>query len=219
MYQDRREAGRMLGEELERRDFERPVVVALPRGGVPVGYEVAEVLDAPLDIIIARKLGVPYQPELAMGAVVDGEKPEIVLNKEVVDAAGISEETIKVQAERELAEIHRRQDAYRGGRPPVPLEGATAILVDDGIATGASTRAAIRGLRRKKPKRLVLAVPVAPYSSLGMLQTEVDDLVYLDAPEPFVAVGVHYRDFRQVSDEEVVQLLDRAHERVRQART
>lgn len=217
MFQNRREAGRLLGEELQKRHLQRPVVLGLPRGGVPVADEVARVLGAPLDIIVARKLGAPLSPELAMGAVVDGDKPEVVLNPEVVRAFGVSRDDINAQVTRELEEIRRRQAAYREGRPPAPVEGRTAVLVDDGIATGASTRAAIRGVRRKSPERVILAVPVAPASAQAELGREVDDFVCLDMPEPFVAVGIHYENFYQVPDEEVIEVLRRAWERVEQA--
>lgn len=216
MFDDRNEAGRLLGEELQRLHLDNPVVLALPRGGVPVADEVARLLDAPLDIIVARKLGAPFSPELAMGAVVDGDTPEVVLNDDVIRAFGLSEEDISAQVSRELKEIRRRQEMYRKGRAPITLAGRTVVLVDDGIATGASTRAAIRGARRKTPARVILAVPVAPRSTISALRHEVDDLVCLATPEPFVAVGIHYDDFHQVSDEEVIALLEQAHHRAGQ---
>ncbi|RME70382.1 MAG: phosphoribosyltransferase [Planctomycetota bacterium] len=210
-FRDRSEAGRLLAAELERyRDLE-PVVVAMPRGGVPVGYEIARALDAPLDVIVVRKLGAPGHPELAVGAIVDGSEPEVVLNPDVVRALGVSAAYLRQEEARQLAVIHERQRLLRSGRPPVPLERRTAILVDDGIATGATARAAILGLRRRHPARVVLAVPVAPPDSCAALAPLVDDLVCLYQPEPFYAVGAWYVDFRQVSDEEVIELLERAH--------
>jgi putative phosphoribosyl transferase len=186
-------------------------VVALPRGGVPVAYEVANALGAPLDIVIVRKLGAPGQPELGIGAVVDGDHPQAVLNPDLMRELGVSGKYLDREVGRELEEIRRRQGIYRRGRPPAPLEGRTVIVVDDGIATGGSTRAALRGIRRSHPKRLVLAVPVAPLDTVAMLRAEVDHLVCLSTPEPFGAVGMFYEDFDQVGDEEVVRLLERAH--------
>ncbi len=212
MFQDRRQAGTILARELLRYRNERPVVLALPRGGVETAYEIAKALKAPLDIIVARKLGAPDQPELAIGAVVDGDHPLTVLNEEVMDACGVSEAYLHRAVQRELAEIARRQHAYRQGRAPVPLDGAVVILVDDGIATGASVRAALRGLRRKNVKKLILAVPVAPPETVRDLQREVDELICLETPEDFMAVGAHYEEFSQTSDETVIELLNDARE-------
>lgn len=213
IFRNRLEAGRELAERLLTYRPESPVVLALPRGGVLVGYEVADALDAPLDIIVVRKLGAPDQPELGIGAVVDGDNPEGILNQELVQALGVSDEYLKREVARQIEEIRRREQRYRGGRPRVPVEGRTAIVVDDGIATGATVRAALRALRRGRPARLVLAVPVAPPDTVESMRTEVDDLVCLATPEPFIAVGRYYEDFSQPTDEEVVDLLDRARER------
>ncbi|MBI3770286.1 MAG: phosphoribosyltransferase [Deltaproteobacteria bacterium] len=210
VFKDRRDAGRQLAVPLQRYASERPVVVALPRGGVPVGYEVARALGAPLDIMVVRKLGAPGQPELGIGAVVDGDHPERVLNDDVVRLLDVSAEYLRGEIECQLAEIHRRQQAYRGGRPPVGVAGRTAIVVDDGLATGASMRAALRGLRRAGPRRLVLAVPVAPTETLATLAAEADDVVCLSTPSPFGAVGYFYDDFEQTDDVEVVALLESA---------
>ncbi len=207
VFADRIEAGRALAERLARRSYERPVVLALPRGGVPVAAEVAKALGAPLDLVLVRKIGVPFQPELAVGAIVDGPHPEIVINEDVRRLAGVSEDDIAAVKERELAEIDRRRQTYLKGREHVPIEGATAIVIDDGIATGATVRAALKGLRRREPARLVLAVGVAPPETLAKLRPEVDDIVCLEAPDPFFAISLYYRDFRQVADEEVVALL------------
>ena len=209
-FRDRTEAGRLLGERLVHLKDERPVVLALPRGGVPVGFEIARTLGAPLDVMVVRKLGAPGQPELAMGAVVDGQSPEIVTNPEVVHAVGISDAALEAAAREQLQEIERRQRLYRGDRERVRVEGMNAIVVDDGVATGASMRAALRGVRRWRPRRLVLAVPVAAADTLEVLRTEVDEAVCLSAPRDFWAVGAHYQDFRQTSDEEVIDLLGRA---------
>ena len=213
IFKNRSEAGKLLAQELLRYRDEHPVVLGLPRGGVEVAYEIAKELGAPLDIIVARKLGAPRQPELAIGAVVDGDHPTAVLNQDVIEAFGVSRGYLDAVVAQELAEIGRRQRAYRGGESGAALEGATVILVDDGIATGASVKAAIRGLRRKSIRRLILAVPVASRESAQELRREVDELVCLSLPEDFVAVGAHYEDFGQTEDETVIELLGRARER------
>jgi putative phosphoribosyl transferase len=206
-FANRRAAGRALAAELTKRRLIDPVVLALPRGGVPVAVEVASALKAPLDLVLVRKIGVPFQRELAAAAVVDGGEPEIVVNEDVIGLAGLDRGYIEQEAKRELAEIERRRQAYLGARPRVPLEGRTLILVDDGIATGASIRAALKALRRRGPKALVLAVPVAPAEAVEALRAEVDQLICLETPEPFYAIGIHYLDFRQLSDEEVISSL------------
>jgi len=210
IFEDRRDAGIQLARALLRFQDHDPVVLALPRGGVPVAFEVARALDAPLDLVLVRKIGTPMQPELAAGAVVDGGAMELVRNDDVIEAARIPESWLREQAIRELAEIERRRRLYVGGRARVPIEGKTAIVVDDGIATGATTRAALRAVRRRHPKRLVLAVPVAPEETLAALRSEVDEVVCLATPDPFGAIGYFYRDFRQLEDDEVRDLLARA---------
>jgi putative phosphoribosyl transferase len=175
-----------------------------------VAVEVARALGAPLDLVLVRKIGVPQQPELAAAAVVDGGEPEIVVNDDVVELAGITQAYIREQAKEELEEIDRRRTLYLAHRSRVPLEGRTLVVIDDGIATGASIRAALKALRRKKPKSLVLAVPVAASDAIAALRHEVDAVVCLETPEPFYAIGVHYRDFHQVPDAEVVRLLAEA---------
>jgi putative phosphoribosyl transferase len=207
IFADRVEAGRALAARLVEKKYEKPVVLALPRGGVPVGAEVATALGAPLDIVLVRKIGVPYQPELAVAAVVDGEHPELVINEDVRRLADVSQEEIERAKVRELAEIDRRRALYLKGRDRVPIAGATVIVIDDGIATGATVRAALKALRRGKPKKLVLAVAVAPPDTIAMLRAEVDEIVCLETPEPFHAIGLYYRDFAQVSDEQVIALL------------
>jgi putative phosphoribosyl transferase len=206
-FADRRAAGRALAEVLAKKKLVAPVVLALPRGGVPVAAEIASALGAPLDIVLVRKIGVPFQPELAAAAVVNGGDPEIVTNEDVVSLAGVTAADLSAGIKRELEEIERRRRVYLQGRTRVPLEGRTIILVDDGIATGASIRAALKALKRKGPKALILAVPVAPPEAVDALAREVDKVVCLWAPETFFAIGVHYVDFHQISDKEVVKLL------------
>jgi putative phosphoribosyl transferase len=210
IFADRFDAGRRLAEALRHLADRDPVVLALVRGGLPVAFEVAKALAAPLDVVLVRKIGAPSQPELAVGAVVDGAQPEIVSNPEIMAMLGLSQSYVEAEAKRQLAEIDRRRAAYLRGRPPVEVRGRTAIVVDDGIATGATTRAALHAVRRRQPSRLVLAVPVAPPDTLERLAADADEIVCLDRPEPFGAVGYFYNDFTQVSDREVVDLLDRA---------
>ena len=206
-FATRREAGRELGERLAELALADPVVLALPRGGVPVAVEVAARLGAPLDLVIARKIGAPGHAELAAAAVVDGERPELVRNPGVIRDLAIGEDYLAREKQRQLAEIARRRALYLAGRPRVPVAGRTAIMVDDGIATGATIRAASRAVRRAGPAALVLAVPVADAGVLARLAAEVDRIVCLHAPSGLAAVGQHYRDFRQVEDAEVVAML------------
>src|SRR5262245_34317072 len=206
-FANRSAAGRMLARTLAHKGLADPVVLALPRGGVPVAAEIARRLKAPLDVVLVRKIGVPYQRELAAAAVVDGGDAEIVTNDDVMALAGLTPADIGRLASRELAEIERRRQAYLQGRERVPLEGRTLILVDDGIATGASVRAALVALRRRRPRALVLAVPVAPVDAIAALRPEVDDVVCLRTPEPFVAIGLYYHDFHQLTDEDVMRAL------------
>ena len=210
VFADRAEAGRLLAERLLRLGLEEPVVLALPRGGVPVGFAVAAALGAPLDLVLVRKIGAPDQPELAVGAVVDGSRPETVLNRDVVRQLGVSQHWIETETARQLDEIERRRRLYFGGRARAPVEGRTAIVVDDGIATGATMQAALHATRRARPKTLVLAVPVAPPDTLERLRRDCDQIVCLAAPRSFMAVGSFYADFTQVEDEEVRELLRRA---------
>src|SRR5450759_75496 len=198
---DRTDAGRQLAKALARYKAQRPVVLALPRGGVPVAAEVAAELDAPLDLILVRKIGVPAQPELAMGAVVDGAKPIVVRNEEVIELSGTTAREFDAACNRELAEIERRRQLYIADRPRAEITGRVVIVIDDGIATGATTRAALQAIRNRKPKELVLAVPVAPPDTITQLRQHVDALICLETPELFGAIGYFYRDFRQVSDE------------------
>ncbi len=188
---------------------QHPVILALPRGGVPVAAEVAAVLDAPLDLVLVRKIGVPNQPELAMGAVTDGKLPAVVRNNDIIELCGISDEAFDEVCQEELAEIERRRQRYIGDRPRAEVEGKVAIIIDDGIATGATTLAAIKAVRSRKPRELILAVPVAPLDSIEKLHSEVDAIVCLDAPRDFGAIGYFYEDFRQVDDEKVIATLKR----------
>jgi predicted phosphoribosyltransferase len=209
VFQDRRDAGKHLAEKLRAYTDEPDVLVlALPRGGVPVAFEVARRLRAPLDLFLVRKLGVPGQEELAMGAIATGGT--YVVNEEVVRALGIPDDVLEAVAAKEQRELVRREQAYRGNRPPPEIGGRTMILVDDGLATGSSMRAAIAALRRRQPARIVVAVPVAAASTCAELAHEVDDLVCAITPEPFYGVGLWYEDFSQTTDEEVHELLERA---------
>lgn len=206
-FANRSQAGKQLASALQQFRDTKPLVLALPRGGVPVAFEVAAGLNADLDLLLVRKLGAPGQPELGIGAVIDGEKPEIVLNYDIVRHLALPAGYIHNEAHRQLREIERRRDEYLGGVSPRPVEGRTIILVDDGIATGGTVRAALQALRKKSPARLVLAVPVAPRDVLNSLASECDEVICLAMPEPFRAVGAHYSDFSQTSDQEVKDLL------------
>jgi putative phosphoribosyl transferase len=206
-FRDRTEAGQLLAQRLASRAFLRPVVLALPRGGVPVAVEVARALSAPLDLLLVRKIGHPLQPELALGAIVDGDHPEMVINRQMEDVAIVHAEHVATAKAAALAEIERRRLLYFGVRKPVDVAHATAIVVDDGIATGATVRAALKALRHRHPRRIVLAVPVAPADALEALRPEVDEIICLDTPDAFFSVGQFYHDFRQVDDAEVIRLL------------
>jgi putative phosphoribosyl transferase len=210
-FTDRRAAGRALAAQLVRMALKPPIVVlALPRGGVPIGAEVARALNAPLDLLLVRKIGAPWQRELAVAAVVDGQPPDIVVDEETMALTGVDDAYIEAQARDQLLEIERRRGVYLRGRTPVAVDGATVIVVDDGIATGTTVRAALKALRRRHPARLVLAVPVAPSDTLAALRAEVDDIVCLAEPFPFHAIGLHYIDFHQVGDDEVLAALAQA---------
>ena len=210
VFRDRREAGRLLAERLAGFREASPVVLGLPRGGVPVAFEIAQGLRAPLDVLLVRKVGVPSQPELALGAVSDGADPEIFIDQQLKAHFDIDDHYVAEACEREIAEIDRRRAAFRGNLEPLPVEGRVAIVVDDGIATGATTRVALRALRRRKPSRTILAVPVAPRDSLDALHGEADEIVCLETPEDMGAVGFYYQDFRQTTDREVQELLARS---------
>ena len=208
-FRDRREAGQVLADRLTAYAGRPDVLVlALPRGGVPVAYEVARALGAPLDVFLVRKLGVPGQEELSMGAVATGGVR--VLNEQVVGALGIPPSVIEAVAAWQQQELVRRERLYRGDRPPPDVRGRTVILVDDGLATGSTMRAALAALRRQQPARLVVAVPTAAPETCDELRAEADDVVCATTPEPFDSVGLWYEDFSQTTDEEVRELLERA---------
>lgn len=206
-FANRVEAGKKLAEALVALEIEDPVVLALPRGGVPVAAEVARALGAPLDLVMVRKIGLPGQPEVAVAAVVDGPRPDMEINEGIARHAGLDRLDIVRLAEPELAEIARRRGIYLAGRDPVPVTGRTAVIVDDGIATGATIRAALRAVRRQSPAQLILAVPVAPPDALESLSGLADSVICLFSPEHFMAVGAHYANFDQVDDAEVVSVL------------
>ncbi len=210
LFEDRHDAGRRLATALTRFKDEAPVVLALPRGGVPVALEVALALDAPLDIVLVRKIGAPMQPELAVAAVVDGDHPEMAVNDDLVEALGLGEDFLERAKAVELVEIERRRKAYLGGRSRPEIKDKTAIVIDDGIATGATMRAALIAVRRQKPRRTVLAVPVGPPGVAETMKDVADEVVCLEEPPGFGAIGAYYRNFRQLSDEEVVELLKRS---------
>jgi len=208
-FRNRAEAGERLSTALVCYRDRDPVVLALPRGGVPVAGAVAAALDAPLDLILVRKIGVPFEPELAMGAIVDGGSPLVVRNEDVIRGAGIGEADFKAVCDAEFAEIERRRVRYLGSRDRAEIKGRTAIVIDDGIATGATMRAALRATRMRGPKCLVLAVPVAPSETMTELRGEADDVICLEEYEAFGAIGYYYSDFHQVPDQEVIEILKR----------
>ncbi len=210
MFADRKDAGQKLAARLAAAGLEAPVILALPRGGVPVAAEIARALGAPLDLVMVRKLGVPGHPELAAGAVTDGETPQILVNEEITAHAGLDAAAIGRLAERERAEIERRRALWLPGRAAVPLSGRTAVVVDDGAATGATLRVALRALAARGPARVVVALPVAPPEVCERLRGEADEVICLETPRRFSAVGQYYRDFAQVPDAEVTRLMQAA---------
>ncbi|MGJ5083401.1 phosphoribosyltransferase [Bradyrhizobium sp. SZCCHNRI1009] len=207
LFQNRTDAGRQLAEALLKYKGRHPVVLALPRGGVPVAAEVAAALNAPLDLLLVRKIGLPGQPELAMGAIADGEGMTTIRNQDVIELSGVTSEEFEVVCKKERAEIERRRERYLGDRARAEVKGQVAIIVDDGVATGATTLAAIKAVRKQEPKELVLAVPVAPLDTIRKLHAEVDAVVCLHEPQEFGAIGYFYRDFHQVGDDEVIATL------------
>jgi predicted phosphoribosyltransferase len=207
-FGDRRDAGQKLAVKLSLFGGERCVVFGLPRGGVPVGYEISRALGAPLDVFVSRKLGAPGQPEFGIGAVAVGGVR--ILNADVIRRLGITDEYVERITAREVAEVNRRLRFFRGGRPEPEVGGRTAILVDDGLATGVTARAAVEGLRLRKPQRLILAAPVCAAQTAELFESRVDQLVCLAAPSDLGAIGLWYRNFEQTTDEEVVELLEKA---------
>ena len=216
-FEDRTDAGRQLAAKLAHLRGQATVVLALPRGGLPIGYEVARELGAPLDVLNVRKLGVPWQEELAMGALAAGGVR--VLNDDVIMSAGVSGEDIEAATAAQQLELDRRERLYRGGRPPRDLRGQTVVLVDDGIATGATVRAALNVIRAQQPAKLVLAVPVAQRSVAAELASEVDEMVCVTTPSDLYAIGMWYENFAQVSDDEVQSILAAAAAEMSPART
>lgn len=212
VFANRVQAGRLLAQEILALKLVDPVVLALPRGGVPVAAEVAAALHAPLDLLLVRKIGAPGHRELAVAAVAEGPGDQLVIDRETLEMTGASEAYVAREAEAERREIARRRTSYLHDRPALPVEGRTAVVVDDGIATGTTVRAALQALRRRRPARLVLAVPVAPPDTVAALRADVDELVCLSQPMNFHAVGVHYADFDQISDDEVIRILDESRE-------
>ena len=211
-FADRREAGQRLAARLTHLAHNHPLVLALPRGGVPVACEIAGALGAQLDLLMVRKLGAPGNPEFAIGAVVDGADPQVVLNTEVIAAIAPGDDYIERERLAQLAELERRRSAYLKDRAKPPIAGRTVIIVDDGIATGATMVAGIRGARKAGAARIIVAVPVAPRDVIGELQALCDEVVVLAVPDPFGSVGQHYRDFSQTSDQQVMRLLSAAQE-------
>jgi len=207
IFADRIDAGERLAKGLAHLAGSECVVLAIPRGGVIVGEVIARELGAPLDVVVPRKIGAPGNPELAIGAVAPGIR---VLDPRMVGALGVTDRYLEREIAEQEAEIERRQRAYRGGRPPQPVEGRVAIVVDDGVATGSTAVAALRWARARAAERVVLAVPVAPPQSLERLRAEADEVVVLETPQPFLAVGEWYRDFDQTTDEQVVSALARS---------
>ncbi|MCB2074947.1 MAG: phosphoribosyltransferase [Novosphingobium sp.] len=208
-FADREEAGQQLAEAVRALGLQDPVILALPRGGVPIGYEVAKALGAPLDIVLVRKIGAPGHEEYGIGALVDGASPQVVIDEDAARAVGADQDYIDRKVAEQLEEIERRRAAYRTG-PPVPLAGRTIVVVDDGIATGGTVRAALQALARVDAGRIILAVPLAPADVLPEMRALCDEVLCLASPEPFYAVGAHYRDFSQTDDSEVIELLDKA---------
>lgn len=207
-FRDRHEAGERLAKALAQFKGKDAVVLALPRGGVPVAAPIARELGAPLDLVLVRKIGVPFQPELAMGAVADGGTPIVIRNEDVIAMAGVGEAQFARACAGQCAEIERRRRLYLGARPRASARGRIAIVVDDGVATGATTRAALRAVRAQAPAEVILAVPVAPSETLDSLRGAVDGIVCLEAYDDFMGVGCYYDDFRQIGDDAVVALLE-----------
>ena len=208
-FRNRAEAGRLLAHKLEQyRNLPGLLVLGLPRGGVPVAYAVANALNAPLDILLVRKLGVPGQDELAMGAI--ASNGILILNNSVIQRLGIPESVVEAVSKRETKELHRREQDYRGVRPPVDIPGKTVIVIDDGLATGSTMKAAIAALRRQNPAKIIAAVPTASPETCEELKSAADEIVCAIMPEPFYAVGFSYEDFEQTTDAEVRELIQQA---------
>jgi putative phosphoribosyl transferase len=208
IFKNRKEAGQLLAEEVARRGYADAVVLGLPRGGIPVAAEVAAALKAPLDVNLVRLVGARMQPERALGAVVEGDAPDFSGHEELIRQLGLTDDDFRQEAERQLEIIEARRKLWVAGRPRLPVKGKTAIIVDDGIATGATVRASLHALKKQGPKRTVVATPVAPPEAVEALRQEADDVICLETPEYFGAIGFFYLDFSQVSDAEVSRILE-----------
>lgn len=209
MFRDRQEAGRKLAEEIVKLRLADPVVLALPRGGVPVAAEIADVLKAPLDLVIVRKVAAPGNPELAVAAIVDGNPPDVVLNRTIVEEYDLDDAELRTLVARERPELERRRLVYSRGRRSLSTANKTVILVDDGAATGTTMKVAIRALKRRSPREIIVALPVAPPDTLAELASEANRIICLSKPARFFALSQHYHEFPQLTDEEVVDLLRR----------
>ncbi|RAZ91031.1 phosphoribosyltransferase [Mesorhizobium hawassense] len=207
MFRDRQEAGQKLGASLELIQLKDPIVLALPRGGVPVAAEVAKALKAPLDLAIVRKVGAPGNPELAVAAIVDGDPPDVVLNREIVEAYALDDSALRVLIAQERPELERRRAAYRGKDLPLSVAGKTVVIVDDGAATGTTMKVAIRALKRRSPRKIIVALPVAPPEVVDELAQEADLTICLVQPARFRALSYYYGTFPQLSDSEVLDVL------------
>ena len=216
MFRDRQEAGQKLGASLDLLQLKDPIVLALPRGGVPVAAEVAKALKAPLDLVIVRKVGAPGNPELAVAAIVDGDPPDVVLNREIVEAYALDDSALRVLIAQERPELERRRAVYRGKELPLSVAGKTVIVVDDGAATGTTMKVAIRALKRRSPRKIIVALPVAPVDTADELAQEAD-LICLNQPARFRALSYYYASFPQLSDGEVLDMMGQAREDRRDA--
>jgi putative phosphoribosyl transferase len=208
-FKNRSDAGRQLAARIAQYKDQQVVLLALPRGGVPVAAEVAAMLGAAIDLVLVRKIGVPSQPELAMGAIVDGDSPITVRNDDVIRLAGVGERAFRAVRDREFAELERRRRLYLSGRNRMSVKDRIAIVIDDGVATGATTRAALRAIRTHQPNKLILAVPVGPTDTIEAMREEADEVLCLEIYEEFSAIGTFYGDFRQITDQEVIDILTR----------
>ncbi|TPL43249.1 phosphoribosyltransferase [Mesorhizobium sp. B2-4-6] len=217
MFRDRQEAGQKLGASLEALQLKDPIVLALPRGGVPVAAEIAKTLKAPLDLVIVRKVGAPGNPELAVAAIVDGNPPDVVLNREIVEVYALGDSALRVLIAQERPELEQRRAIYRGKEPPLSVAGKTVIVVDDGAATGTTMKVAIRALKRRSPQRIIVALPVAPPETMDELAQEADLTICLNQPARFRALSYYYGSFPQLSDSEVLDMMALAHEDRRNA--
>ncbi|OHV64520.1 phosphoribosyltransferase [Mesorhizobium sp. LCM 4577] len=207
MFRDRQEAGQKLGASLEALQLKDPIVLALPRGGVPIAAEVAKVLQAPMDLVIVRKVGAPGNPELAVAAIVDGDPPDVVLNREIVEAYALDDGALRVLIAQERPELERRRALYRGKEPPQSVAGKTVIVVDDGAATGTTMKVAIRALKRRSPRKIIVALPVAPPETVDELAQEADLTICLNQPARFRALSYYYGNFPQLSDNDVLDVM------------